>query len=137
MAKLSSYRRLFGQDYPEQEELIDKIGVPINASFEELYNALNNRLTFRENINATIQEFTVTVDANGFPKNNTQFKLSTTQTTVEGLFVINVTGSKDPGLLPAAGVFVSFKRSENFIVIQNVKGLQADKQYTVKVICLG
>lgn len=137
MAKLSSYRRLFGQDYPENRDLIDQIGTPINASFEEIYSALNNRLTFRENISATIVEFGVTVDSNGYPKNDTQFKLSNGQTTVEGLIVINVTGSKDPSLLTSGGVNVKFKRNENFIIVQNVQGLQADKPYTIKAICLG
>lgn len=138
MAKLSSYRRLFSQDFePEQKELIEQIGTTINSSFEELYLALNNRLTIRENLSATINEFTIAVDAGGNPKNKTQFKLENGQTNVEGLFVINAFGAKNPADLPIAGVFVSFVKSENFIVIQNVKGLQADISYKIKVIALG
>jgi hypothetical protein len=102
-----------------------------------LYNALNNRLTFKENFNATIQEFTVTVDANGTPRNRTTFKLSNSQQSAEGLIVINVSGASDPTSLPNAGVFVSFVKSEGNIIIQNIKGLPKDVSFKIKVIVLG
>lgn len=137
MAKLSNYRRILEQDYPENSELIRTLGVTLNSSFDELYSALNNRLTFKENMNSTINEFTVTVDSNGKPKTDTAFKLSSNQATIEGLFVINVSGATDDKLLPNSGVFVSFARSENNIIINNIKGLQADKSYKVKVIAIG
>lgn len=137
MAKLSSYRRLFEQDFsPDDKALIEQLSIPVNSSFEELYNALNNKLTIKENISATIAEFTVMVDNNGTPKNRTLFKLEAHQTTVEGLLVINCTGS-EPATLPSGGIFISFSRNENFIIIQNIKGLQANKSYKVKALCLG
>ncbi len=137
MAKLSNYRRVLEQDYPDDAELIKKLGITLNSSFEELYNAMNNRLTFKENFNATMQEFTVAVDANGTPKNRTTFKLQNNQQNAEGLIVINVTGASDPTALPTSGVFVSFVKSEGNIIIQNIKGLAPDKSYSVKVIVLG
>jgi hypothetical protein len=137
MAKMSSYRRVLEQDYPEDQELIKKLGITLNSSFEEIYSALNNRLTFRDNISATIAEFTVTVDSTGTPKNRTSFKLLNNQTITEGLLVINASGASDPTLLPQAGVFVSFVRSENIIIIQNIKGLLPDNSYVIKVIVLG
>jgi hypothetical protein len=136
--KLSNYRRMFEQDFsPEDRPLISKLGVSINSSFEELYNALNNKITIRDNISATIGEFTVTVDSEGIPKNKTSFKLENNQTIVEGLLVINVTGAKDSSILPTGGVFVSFVRNENFIIIQNIKGLEPEQLYKIKVIVLG
>lgn len=136
MAKLSSYRRLFEQDFsPDDKALVEQLGISINASFEELYNALNNKLTIKENISSTIAEFSVTVDANGTPKNKTLFKLESSQTVVEGLLVINCTGV-DPSVFPTSGLAVSFNRSENNIVIRNIKGLQADKPYVIKVLVI-
>lgn len=137
MAKLSSYRRLMEQDFPDDGELIKKLGITINSSFEEIYSALNNRLTIRENLNATIAEFKVAVDISGKPKNNTSFKLTNNQQTVEGLFVIDAFGTNDDTVYPNSGVFVSFVRSEQSIIIRNIKGLTPDLSYTIKVIVLG
>jgi len=137
MAKLSSYRRLLEQDFPDDSELVKKLGITINSSFDELYNALNNRLTIRDNLSATIAEFTVTVNAAGTPRNNTSFKLLNNQTVVEGLLVISVSGASDPTVLPTSGLAISYVRSESNINIQNIKGLQPDKSYRVKVIVLG
>lgn len=102
-----------------------------------MYSALNNRITFRDNISATIAEFTVTVDASGTPRNNTSFKLLNNQTVVEGLIVVNVSGASDPTTLPTSGLAISYVRNESNINIQNIKGLQPDKSYRVKVIVLG
>ena len=137
MAKISSYRRLMEQDFPDDAELIKKLGITVNASFEELYSALNNRLTVKENLSATMLEFTVSVNASGVPNNKTTFKLQNGQTTVEGLIVIDAYGTNDPTLLPTAGIFVHFARNENNINIQNIKGLPANVPFTVKVIVLG
>lgn len=136
--KLSSYRRLYDQDFdPEYKALIEQLGIIINTSFEELYDALGNKLTFSENLNATIMEVNVTVDGSGKPKNNTQFKLRSGQTTFEGIFAIAAKGSKDPSIIPSGGIFISAVKNNNNIIIENIKGLQADIPYTVKVVALG
>jgi hypothetical protein len=138
MAKLSSYRRLFEQDFaPDDQALISKLATTVNASFEEIYGVLNGKITLRDNISCTFAEFKVTVDSTGTPANRTQFKLNASQTTVEGLIAVNVVGANDPSLLPTGGVFVSYARNDNSIVIQNIQGLQADKPYKVKVLVLG
>jgi hypothetical protein len=138
VAKLSSYRRIVEQDYdPSYKSLITNLSTTINSSFEELYNSFNNNITFGDNINCTISSFTVTVDTNGIPTNSTSFKLANGQTTAQGLWVIDVTGAKDPTLLPSSGVFVSFVRSESSVVIKNVKGLTPGYAYTLKVLVIG
>lgn len=134
--KLSSYRRLLEQDFPENEDLIKKLGITLNSSFSELYDALNNKLTFKDNISSTVTEFTVVVDPSGTPKNKTTFKLQNGQTNIEGLIVINAICS-DTTIFPTAGVFVSFVRNESNINIQNIKGLPANQTFIVKVIVLG
>lgn len=136
--KLSSYRRLYDQDFdPQYKGLIEQMGIIVNTSFEEIYDALSNKLTVSENINATIMEFNVTVDSSGKPKNNTQFKLRSGQTTFEGIFVIGAKGSKDPSIIPSGGIFVSAVKNNNNIIIDNIKGLQADTPYSIKVVALG
>lgn len=136
--KLSSYRRLYDQDFdPEYKKLIEQLGIIVNTSFEELYDALGNKLTFSENLNATIMEVNVTVDDSGKPRNTTQFKLRSGQTTFEGIFVIAARGSKDPSIIPSGGIFISAIKNNNNIIIENIKGLQVDIPYTIKVVALG
>src|ERR1044072_6770048 len=99
MAKLRSYRRLYEQDFsPEDQPLVKSLATTVNSSFEELYGALNNKLTFRENLSCTFAEFKVTVDSTGKPANKTQFKLEKNQLSVEGLIVVNAGGAADPSL---------------------------------------
>lgn len=136
--KLSSYRRIYDQDYQgPNQDLVSKLATSINASFDELYTNMNNNLTFVDNFDATVGSFVVTVDANGIPQNNTQLKLGTYQTTLTGVFVINAYGAQDATQLPTAGVFVSFKKNNNFVVITNVKGLQPNISYNITIVALG
>jgi len=138
MAKLPNFRRLYSSDFePDKKDLIDRLGTSLNNAIETLFDALNKKLTFRDNISATIVELSVTVNSGGVPNKPTSFKLDARQTIVEGLMVIDAVGTTDPLLFPTAGVFVSFTKNENIIIIRNVKGLQAEKPYTLKIIALG
>lgn len=136
--KLPSYRRLFKTDYAEEyQELVDKMAVSINNGFDTLYDALNNKLTFTDNILSTITEFTISVDSSGVPiKKNTQFKLSSNQTTLQGLLVIDCYEEKT-GNPPPSAPFVSFTKNENSIIITNVRGLTPSTNYTIKVLAIG
>lgn len=131
--KLSSYRRIFKTDYDENyQPLVEKLAVSINAGFDVLYDALNGKLSFSDNIAATIATFSVSVNSEGVPQKTTQFKLSGTQTSVEGLLVLGVTGE----FLPSGGIFIDYTKNENFVKINNIKGLQTDKNYSIKVVAL-
>ena len=135
--KLPSYRRIFKNDYAEEYEgLVEKLAVSINYGFDTLYDALNQRLNFEDNISSTIAEFAVTVDGNGKPTQKTQFKLKGSQTTVQGVIVLNCFGTRDVNLLPQSGVFVSFERNENFVNINNIKGLLPNVSYTIKLLAI-
>jgi hypothetical protein len=135
--KLPSYRRIYKNDYAEEyESLVEKLAVSINYGFDTLYDALNQRLNFEDNIASTIAEFSVTVDGSGNPTQKTQFKLKSSQTTVQGVIVLNCYGAKDPDVLPQGGIFVSFEKSENFVNINNIKGLTPNVLYTIKLLAI-
>jgi hypothetical protein len=136
--KLPSLRKVFSSDFKnEYRALMDQLGILFNGALEPVYNALNKGLTFRDNFSATVAEFTVTVDSTGKPKQTTSFKLSDSQTTVEGLFVINAYGANDNTVTPASAPFVSFKRNGSSITVNNIKGLTPDIAYLIKVVALG
>jgi len=134
--KLPSYRRIYKTDYQEDyQALVEKLAVSINYGFDTLYDALNQKLTFTDNFSSTISEFTVTVGADGAPLQKTQFKLTSSQTTVQGVVVLDCYGTRTNDL-PISGVFVSFEKNENFVNINNIKGLRPNIQYTIKVLAL-
>lgn len=133
--KLPSFRRLFSNDFEGQyKDLLDKLSGTINTGIETLYEALNNKITFSDNIACTIGEFTVTVDSTGKPVGGSSFRLNNTLK-VEGLFVISATDNTS-GAYPPGAVFVSFTQSGQSVIINNIRGLTAGSSYTLKVIAL-
>ncbi len=135
--KLPSLRKIFSSDFSaEFKALADQIGILFNGGLEPLYDALNNKLTFRDNFNATVTEFTVTVNGDGTPRQATSFKLAANQTTIDGIFAINAAGGADGSILPSSGIFISFAKNGNSVTIRNVKGLETGVQYRIKVVCL-
>ena len=135
--KLPSYRRIFKTDYAEEyQALVDKLAVSVNYGFDTLYDALNQKLTFQDNFLSTIAEFNVAVDNKGKPTQVTQFKLTTSQTSIQGLLVLSCVGANNPNDLTISGVFVSFTKSENLVNINNIKGLIPGTLYTLKVLAL-
>lgn len=134
--KLPNYRRIFKTDYDQEyQDLVDKLAVSINYGFDSVYEALNKKLTFSENISCTIAEFSVTVDSTGEPKKKTQFKLDENQTTIQGLIVINCYEERT-GNPPSYTPFISFIKNENNVLIKNIKGLTFDKSYIIKVLAI-
>lgn len=137
--KLGSFRRLYSSDFkPEYKELIDQIGTTYNPNIESIYDALNKKLSFADNIASTIVTFNVTVNSDGTPTRKTQVKLDNSQlnTPVLGAIVLQAVGSRDTTLLPTAGVYVSVSKNESSLIIQNIKGLQADSPYNVTILVI-
>ena len=49
--KLPSFRRILEQDYkPDDQDLVKTLASSLNYGIEVLYDALNGKLTFRDNI---------------------------------------------------------------------------------------
>ena len=131
---LAGYRRINKTDYaPDNQDLVEQLATSINYGFDTLFEALNGKLDFKNNFASTITEFTVSVDSDGVPLQKTQFKLKDGQMNVEGLVVLNVSGNE----YPTGGVFISFTKQVNFININNIKGLEPEISYTIKVLALG
>ena len=136
--KLSSWRRIVKTDFSaDQQNLVEQLSIPINSAMDEIYNALNNKLTIRENISGTIAEFTVTVDSSGTPKTRVILPLQSGQTSIEGITCLNAIGTRDATLLPTSGLYINYVRDGNNVIIKNIKGLQTDKLFTVKLFIFG
>lgn len=152
MAKIGSYRRIFKQDYsPDIQPDIDTLSVTLNDSFETIYGALNNQVTFTENINCTLVTFTVTVDSKSVPTAPLAIKLNSFQKTVNGMIIINAV-AKDGTSTPDSGIFVDYTINNNItsssnvtntsntsqspltINVNKIKGLPSSKVFTITAI---
>lgn len=132
--KLPNFRRLFSKDYPQESQgLIETLSGSLNYGIEVLYSALNNNITLRDNIACTVAEFTVSVDSNGNPKGSVSFKLNS-NVKVEGLMVISALNTTNPANYPPGAVFVNYTGNSDSIIINNIKGLEANVTYRIKVV---
>lgn len=132
--KLPSFRRLFSSDFPSQfKQLIDTLSVSLNNGIEVLYEALDNRITLRENISCTVNDVTVIVDATGKPTQTVSMKLNTTNK-VDGCIVISVTNQTTSGAFPPGAPFVTFAQSSAMLNFTNFNGLAAGQTYVLRIV---
>lgn len=132
--KLPSFRQLYSADYPSKyKDLIDILSISLNNGITVLYQALNNGLTLRDNLNATVKDVTVTVDANGIPTSSTAFTLRAT-TQLDGVMVLSANNQTNSTTYPTSGVFINGNQNANIFTITHITGLQANQQYVVRVV---
>jgi hypothetical protein len=135
--KLPSFKRLITQDFDkEYQKLIEQLGGTINDAFNQVFFALNKRLTFKDNISATVRDVQVQVDTEGTPLSNTTFGLDVKNTPVIGCMVIQATNLTNSAIYPEGSVFISFTQIDNNILINNIKGLQEGYFWSIRVIAI-
>lgn len=138
MAKLPSFKRLFKSDYPaEQQNLVESLSSSLNIGIESLYEALNKKLTFKDNFLGATKEVLIEVNSAGEPKVTTGFSLDGITTPVEGLIVVRAENITNSVTYPTGGVFITYTQSGGTIIINHITGLQANNKYKLKVIALG
>lgn len=132
--KLPSFKRLFSSDFPsEYKQLIDTLSSSLNNGIDVLYQALNNQITLRDNISATVKDVTIIVDGSGTPTQGSSMKLNTTNK-VDGVMVISALNQTNSAAYPPAAVFVNFSQSSNTLNINNVAGLTAGQTYVLRIV---
>lgn len=134
MAKLPSFKRIFYTDFPKDyQSLVEQLSYTINQGFDALFNALNNNLTLNDNLAVTVKDITVSVNATGTPTSSTGFTVSNSNT-IAGVQVIKATNNTNPTIYPTSGVFITYTQSGNLITINNIAGLPANNQFTLRVV---
>lgn len=116
--------------------LINTLSLSLNNGIQVLYDALNNGLTFEDNIKSTVVNVTLTVDSTGKPIQGGTVTLTFTGQ-VDGVFVINVTNVNNPTTYPTGAVQVFGQQSGTTYIINNVTGLQPNVSYTIRLVILG
>lgn len=134
MPKLPSYRRILEQDYPDKDqELVRQLSVSLNNAFDVLFQLLNGKLTFADNLSSVVKEVDVTVDSAGKPLTRTVVKKASTDK-VLGLMVVRAQNLINPTTFPTSGIIISYTETTDSIVLDNVTGLQPNQTYRLNVI---
>ena len=135
--KLASYRRINKSDYTEeQRQLIEKLADSLNVGIDNVYLALNNRLTRRENMVSTEKDLTVLVDENGLPRSPLFFDVSFTGK-VYGLSVEKVDALTNTVSYPLGAVMATWTQSGARITINHLTGLRPGIEYRIHVVANG
>lgn len=138
MAKLPTLRRLFKNDFkPEYSELVEKLIVSINNGFDNVYDALNNKITLRNNVLCNIKDFSVRVSSLGIPVNtlilNVDFKNNISVVTLGKIDNIS-----NPTSYPSSGVVISWEQlAPGSIRINHIGGLTEGQNYNIRVVIYG
>ena len=148
--QLGSYRRIYDHDYaPEMQDMIKTLSVTVNDSFDSVYSALANNLTFADNFLSTIANFTVTLNSKNVPLVPTTIKLNNFQKNVNGMFVINAIATAQ-GITPTGAIYIGYtvnnsipnaqntatKSNPITITVNYVLGLPQNQEFTLTAIII-
>jgi len=135
--KLPSFRRLNKADFKQDfQDLVDTLSVSLNNGIEVLYNVLNRNISLTDNIYCDVTDIKVVTDSLGNPIRSTSYPL-TLKTKAIGVSIIDINNETDPLGYPTSGVTISFTRSNNSIIINNITGLRPGQTYALKIITWG
>ncbi len=135
MAALPPIRRIQKEQLgPEVPDWISKLLGPLNLVLQAVYLALNHGLTFRENIQCQIKEFTLVAGASA--TDNTFNFLLTLPIKPTGLWLMAALRQDGIAESFTTPVFPSWtwNSQQSSIVISSITGLTNTKVYTIRVL---
>lgn len=133
--KLQGFKRLYKGDFdPEDQPLVEELSVPFNSNIEPLYEAINGRLTFGDNIKGVLKVIQVELNSSGIPISPVGFLASSTDRIV-GCQVVKAENLTNSTTYPTATPFISYSQVDNRITVNHIAGLPANNVFrlTVKV----
>ncbi len=105
----------------------------INSTFEVLIQTLNNNISIRENLLASVKDVTLSVDANGIPTSPAAFAVSNSNP-IDGTQVIRAVCIANTIAYPTSGIFISYTQNGSTVTIANITGLPAGVQFNIRVL---
>jgi len=139
--KLPWFKRLYEKDFDEEyQQLVSDLAGTINTSFENIYLALSNRLSFSDNFGSSIIDVIIEVDDFGRVKNGNTFKINkladNSTSKVLGLQVIKAVNISNNGKYPEGTPFITFRQSEDIITIDNITSLPINTSFKITVLTI-
>lgn len=128
--KLPPQPRIRKEDIPNAPGWINKVLIPLNRFFENVYLVLNKRLTFTDNFTAEVKTITIRPDEIPY-----EFKtdVSNPKCVIVGKAV------QDSGFHVdiTSPVFVDWRLDKDLIVIENISNLTTGKIYNITLLITG
>lgn len=132
--KVPSLRRLYYTDFEQQyQKLVEQMSYTINTSFESIIQALNNNISIRDNLLASVRDVTLTVDATGTPTSTSVFSIDNSNP-IDGLMIIRAASIAKTTVYPTGSIFITYVQNGSVVTIANVTGLPANVQFTVRIL---
>lgn len=132
--KLPALRQLIKEDFPQQfKQVIGQIGQVVNPALQNISLALNNNLTFADNISCDVITIPVTVDANGIPINPISFQITITGQ-VNHIFVTRALNTTNSTTYVTAAPFIDWVNEGTSISVNHVVGLPANTAFNLTMI---
>lgn len=132
--KLPGFKRLGKESIPQEfHQLVETIGNTVNSGMEVVYEALNKKVSLRDNLQCTVKDIDVAVDASGSPINPTAIQLEGTAR-ADGWLVIRADNLTDSDVYPEGSPFLSCSQTTNGLLINNITGLQENYTYRLRVV---
>jgi hypothetical protein len=128
MAALPTIKRFDLSDYPTQASWISNLLYPLNLLLTTIYAALNNGITFGQNMLGQINTLSVKASA---PTTTFLYKFSG-QGAPQAVFVGNVQGGT-----PSGAVTCTWSYNSGTITITNVTGLGTSGTYNITFVVIG
>lgn len=135
--KIPQYRRIYTNDFEaDDQKLVEKMSLSINNGFDILYDLVNNKMTLKDNFNATVKDVTVTLNNLGIPTENNSFSLDSSSRII-GVQVLKAVNLTNSDTFPTQAPFISFTQTERGVTINNVTGLQSGDKWQLTVVAYG
>lgn len=137
MGLLSSFKRIYKTDFePQYQNLIEQLSNYVNPNTEQLFLTLKNNVTLKDNIYGQVVDIIVKVNENGTPITSVGFT-NNLSTPIIGLVVLNCVSTSGSNIFPTAGVFCSFTQNNKNVLINNISGLPANQEFSIKLASFG
>ncbi len=130
---LPSLRKLFKADFkPEFQELIETMLPTVNNGVEVLYEALNGKLSIRDNLAGVVRDVDLSVNSSGIPTSLTTFTLNSSNR-IDGITVIKTENLTNSSVYLTSAPFITYSQIDNRITINHITGLVASNNYRIRV----
>ena len=131
--KLPLFKKLSVESFEDQSDWIGKLFYPLNQFIGTMRLALNNNLTFSENMNAQVKELTIT-ESTSYPL----YFSATVNSKPDGLWVIGINEISGAPANFTSAVFIDWEYVGNSnIKIKAITGIDNTKTYNLKMIVIG
>lgn len=132
--KLPSFKRIISSDFAKEfQKLIDQLSLSLNGGIDSLFNALQNNINLRDNINCTVRDVNVVVDSTGKPTQTTAFALNTTAK-VDIVLAYNLGNQTNSSIYPTSGISITGVQGQKVYTINQVTGLTPGDTWLLRCV---